>query len=248
MPVHDWRKVRTGKFHHFHNSWVYKLSDRLNSEILPPGFYAAGEQVSGDVEPDALVLEQSDLFPVRTESWHTASAVVAIAEHPPQVSITMEADAPVYLSKKDRVVIRSADDDRIIALIEIVSKANKDSRHRFEQFLKKIASALSQGFHLLVIDLHSRGKFDEQGIHGAVWEYLYGACPPASADRPLTLVSYRAEPVPTAFVEPIAVGMPLPDMPLFLDAGFYINVPLEETYQLTWSGFPQPWKTELADA
>jgi hypothetical protein len=31
MPIHDWSRVRAGMFHHFYNSWIYKLSDRLNA-------------------------------------------------------------------------------------------------------------------------------------------------------------------------------------------------------------------------
>ena len=76
--------------------------------------------------------------------------------------------------------------------------------------------------------------------------YLFGTSPEVPADRPLTLVSYRAEPVTTAYVEPVAVGTALPVMPLFLDASWYINVPLEETYLQTWAGIPEPWKRQIA--
>jgi hypothetical protein len=130
-------------------------------------------------------------------------------------------------------------------LIEIVSRGNKESRHELERFLRKVASALESKYHLLIIDLHPPGSFDPQGIHGAIWDYLFGSAPLAPADRPLTLVSYRALPVPTAYVEPVAVGSSLPEMPLFLDASWYVNVPLEETYLQTWSGIPEPWKREI---
>ena len=43
-------------------------------------------------------------------------------------------------------------------------------------------------------------------------------------DKPLTTVAYAAEPT-TAYVEPVAVGEVLPEMPLFLGPGFY-GVPL----------------------
>jgi hypothetical protein len=39
----------------------------------------------------------------------------------------------------------------------------------------------------------------------------------------------------TAYVEHVAVGGVLPEMPLFLDADTYINAPLETTYQVTWA-------------
>jgi len=245
MPVHDWSHVRAGKFHHFHNSWIYRLSDRLNGGVLPPGFYAAGEQVAGDIEPDVLTLQHSP-EPERSTEWHTTGGVVAVQEHPPQVSVIHEAEQSLYLRKQDRLTIRSSDDDRIVSVVEIVSRSNKDSRRRFDQFLQKVATVLETGIHLLVIDLQPPGTFDPEGIHGAVWDYLFGICPDASQDRPLTLVSYRAEPVPTAYVEPLSPGAVLPDMPLFLDAEWYVNVPLEETYMLTWQGFPEPWKADLS--
>lgn len=241
MPVHDWSRVRPGKFHHFHNSWIYKLSDRLNAGLLPPGFYAAGEQVVGEIEPDVLTLQNHSLT---APPWRTTAGVVALEEHPPRVSVTMAADESVYLKKQDRVVIRELDNDRLIALIEIVSHANKSSRHELERFLHKVASALERGVHLLIIDLHAPGALNPQGIHAVIWDYLFGNCPAAPADRPLTLVSYRAVPV-TAYVEPVAVTSPLPDMPLFLDANWYLDVPLEETYNETWQGLPGPWKAEL---
>lgn len=247
MPVHDWSHVRAGKFHHFHNSWIYRLSDRLNGGVLPPGFYAAGEQVAGDIEPDVLALQQSP-EPERGTEWQSAEGVVAIQDHPPQVSVTHEAEQSLYLRKQDRLAIRSSDGDRIVSLVEIVSHSNKDSRRRFDQFLHKVATALESSIHVMVIDLHPPGLFDLGGIHGAVWEYLFGVCPAAPEDKPLTLVSYRAEPLPTAYVEPLSAGAILPDMPLFLDAEWYVNVPLEETYMQTWQGFPEPWKADLSNA
>jgi hypothetical protein len=240
MPVHDWSRVRAGKFHHFHNSWIYKLSDRLNAGLLPAGFYAAGEQVAGDVEPDVLTLQQRELAP---SPWHESAGVVAVEENPPQVSYTFSAEEAIYLRKQDRVAIRAAD-DRLVAIIEIISRGNKASRNELDRFLRKVASALDSGIHLLVVDLHPPGPHDPHGIHGAIWEHLFGECPTAPADRPLTLAAYRAESV-TAYIEPVAVGAALPNMPLFLDTAWYIHVPLEETYVETWSGLPEPWKREL---
>ena len=83
---------------------------------------------------------------------------------------------------------------------------------------------------------------DPEGIHGAIWEYLYGARPPAPPERPLTLAAYQAGATTTAYVEPVAVGMPLREMPLFLEPDWYVNVPLEETYQQAWNELPEPWK------
>ena len=42
-----------------------------------------------------------------------------------------------------------------------------------------------------------------------------------------------------SYIEPVAVGDALSQMPLFLDAGHYINTPLEATYNAAWEGLPQ---------
>ncbi len=44
----------------------------------------------------------------------------------------------------------------------------------------------------------------------------------------------------TAYVDSVAVGEPLPDAPLFLAPGWYVNVPLERSYHASWDVTPQP--------
>ena len=70
-------------------------------------------------------------------------------------------------------------------------------------------------------------------------------------DQRLTLAAYDAGPPRVAYVEPIAVGEVLPDMPIFLKPDFYVPAPLEETYRTTWDDFfPAPMKRllEVPDA
>jgi hypothetical protein len=48
-----------------------------------------------------------------------------------------------------------------------------------------------------------------------------------------------------AFIEPVAVGDALPEMPLFLTPQTYVPVPLEATYQSAWEGMPAYWRNVL---
>jgi hypothetical protein len=95
-----------------------------------------------------------------------------------------------------------------------------------------------QGIHVMIVDLFPPGRFDPQGFHGAVWarygmeEYLVPAA------QPLTVCSYRAVAPVDAYIEHLAFGDPLPEMPLFLDADTYIYVPLELTYQAAFEDMP----------
>lgn len=59
------------------------------------------------------------------------------------------------------------------------------------------------------------------------------------AKKRLTLAAYSAGPVLTAYVEPIAVGDAMPEMPLFLEPARHVLAPLESTYQSTWDAFPE---------
>ena len=102
-----------------------------------------------------------------------------------------------------------------------------------------------QGIHLLAIDLFPPTKRDPQGIHKAIWDEIEEADLELPGDRPLTLASYDAGPPPVAYVEPVAVGDVLLDMPVFLKPGSYVPIPLETTYQATWESFPKPMKRLL---
>ena len=68
------------------------------------------------------------------------------------------------------------------------------------------------------------------------------ALPP---DKRLTVVAYAAGTELVAYVEPVAGGDPLPDMPIFLTAERYVQCPLEATYQTAWEQFPAPLRKPL---
>jgi hypothetical protein len=78
-----------------------------------------------------------------------------------------------------------------------------------------------------------------------IWEEISGQDYVAPTDKPLTLVGYESGLTVRAFVEPIAVGDALCDMPLFLEPGEYILTPLEATYQSAYAVFPRRWKAVL---
>jgi len=153
-----------------------------------------------------------------------------------------------YVLKQSTLVIRHSGGDNIVALVEIVSPGNKSSRLALRNFVEKAGAALWRGYHLLIVDLHPPGPRDPQGIHGAIWEDIADASYRQPENKALTLAAYDAGPPKTAYVEPIAVGDRLPDMPLFLCPGEYIPVPLEPTYQVAWQSVPERWRRVLEPA
>lgn len=97
----------------------------------------------------------------------------------------------------------------------------------------------------LLADLFAPGPHDPAGIHGAVWERIDGSATPPPANEPLTLASYVGGPLPEAYVEHLALGSTLIDMPLFLSSERYVNVPLESTYDTGFRGMPAYWRDIL---
>ncbi len=63
---------------------------------------------------------------------------------------------------------------------------------------------------------------------------------------PLTLVAYECGLMTRAYIEPIAVGDSLPNMPLFIEPDNYVEVPLEQTYQAAFAGMPHRWRGVLS--
>lgn len=247
MPVHDWTRVSAGTFHAFHTAWITHLQEALNGGILPSDYYALGEQRSGDIGPDVLTLHtgaDSEDMPETPPSGPQNVGMIAVAEHPPKVRLALEAtrDAAFYTAKRRTLVIYHSTGDRIVALLEIVSPGNKHSLRTIEAFLDKAMAALNAGYHLLVIDLFPPARHDPNGMHGLIWEYLNDEVWQAPTEYPLSLASYCAKSPIAAYVEPIAVGMQLVDMPLFLTPQHYVNLPLEDTYMAAWRGVPERWR------
>jgi len=247
MPIHDWTRVSAGTWHAFHLSWTSEIQLALNDGLLPPDYYAQAEQIIGPLGPDVLTLQTAQP-PANGHAGNgtaTIPGTVAVATAPPRTRLTSVMDLADYTLKRRTIVVRHNSGDRIIALIELVSPGNKESRHALRTFVEKAAESLMRGYHLLIVDLFPPGPRDPDGIHGAICDEISNAGYTQPDDSPLTLVAYSADPPRTAYIEPTAVGRELIEMPLFLEPETYINVPLEATYREAYRGVPRRWKVVL---
>jgi hypothetical protein len=169
----------------------------------------------------------------RTPAGASGSTVCLLTSNPPQVRFTVSAEAGELNRKRRWLVISHTSDDRIIAIIEIVSRGNKASRNPFRTFVENALGAIDAGINLLIVDLFPPSERDPRGIHWALWQEIDNRNPyTPPPDKLRTLVSDARNPAPMADVEPVAVGDVLIDMPLFLDVVSYVKVPLEATYRM----------------
>ncbi len=238
MPLHDWTRVPAYVYHDFHTGLLVAIRRVLNAGVLPAGYYARAEQTLRTMGPDVLTLQSRN--PTAAQPADPAApTLLTVPAAPPRVAIAASSAPRAPAFKQKRLTIRHSSDDRLIAIIELVSPGNKSSAHPLREFVKKIANAVDAGIHALVIDPFPAGKRDPNGIHGAIWPRLGGDPHTQPAGKPLTLAAYESGDAGGSphrcYVEPLAAGDPLPDMPLFLEPDEYVNVPLERAYQIAFA-------------
>lgn len=220
MRIHDWSRVDDGIFHNFLHSWIEEIKRVLNGGLLPPTLYALSEQHASEFDPDVLAL---------------------------QIPNAAQEPAEFYTQKQKSVAVHHASDDRVVAIIEVVSPGNKSSQRRLDSFVRKACSLLHREIHLLILDLHRPTNFAPEGIHGAIWDAMDEGEYRQPSDKLLTLASYEADRIlgVAAYIEPITVGDPLPEMPLYVSLDGYVSVPLQETYDRAFAALPRRWADVL---
>jgi len=241
MPVHDWSRVKPGIFHDFHHEWISQIKRALNSGLLPKDYYAMAEQWSGQRELDVLALQGGigDGGNSGTPAPRPSTGVLPR----PKVRDSAQTEEDWYRRKKSHVKVRHVTDDRVVALIEIVSAGNKSSKKAFEEFVDKALELLDADVHLLLIDVLPRTKRDAQGIHPAIWENITDEPASCSGSGLLSAVAYEViRGGVNAYCESFGVGAALPDIPLFLAEDAQVPVPMEKTYFAAFQAVPQRWR------
>lgn len=238
--MHDWRRVPPTIYHHFHQQWTVAICNALNAGILPSGYSALVDQYSSGVYPDVLAVQR------RNPKANGPGVATAMLEAP-RTRMTVRPREGRLHERANRVVIRHHLGE-VVCAIELVSPGNKGGRIAIREFVEKTADFLRHGVNVLVVDPFPPGSHDAHTLHQLIWDEFDEGVPfDLPADEPLLLASYRAavplvEFTPEAFIEPLRVGANVPDMPAWLDADTYVNVPLERTYQITWDLCPADFR------
>jgi hypothetical protein len=238
MPMHDWTRVDAGIYHAFHHEWISEISRALNGGLLPEDLYALPEQQAAGFGPDVLTLQDID----NPAAGNTAT----LKRTRPKTKHYAQTPAEFHRRKKSSIAIRHVSGDRIVAMIEIISPGNKNNANAFKAFVEKACELLEHRIHLLLIDPFPPGRRDPAGIHAAIWAMVDDEPFNLPPDRQLTLVAYQCSLITQAYIETMAVGEPLPDMPIFLEPEAHILVPLEKTYQAAWNTVPARWQRVVA--
>ncbi|MBI3407024.1 MAG: DUF4058 family protein [Planctomycetes bacterium] len=244
MPMHDWTKVEAGIFHAFHHEWVSEISRALNRGLLPKDYYALPEQVAAGFGPDVLTLQDEGVSSDDDATGNGAGAVATLQTRP-QTQFMAESEAEFYRRKKNWIAVRHVSGDRMVAVVEIVSPGNKAGRAAFHAFVEKAFELLEHRIHLLIVDPFPPTARDPDGVHAAIWEEIADDSFRLPEGKPFTLVAYECDSATRAYIETVAVGDVLPEMPLFLRPNGCVKVPLETSYTTAFDVMPSRWRRVL---
>jgi len=216
----------------FHSRWAGNIAVDLNDH-LPDGWYAE-PTVQWSIEVDVAAFEESESL---VGAAATGSAAGSWEPSAPAKTIDFSLTTDAVEVK----VYRDFTDFPLVAVIELVSPANKDRPETREAFVSKCDAYLREGIGLVMVDIVSN---HHANLHALLMERIDD---PEPRDDPLYTSAYH--PVQRnggtqldIWYEPLAVGEELLSMPLFLKNGPRARVNLADTYRQTLRDlrYPQP--------
>ena len=215
-------------WHSFHNAWATHIADNLTPQ-LPRGWFAS-PNVQFGIEIDVATFEESSTAEFGERAFNAATAWA-----PQQPTMTVEY--PIVTDVVQVEVFSTAGGPMLVGAIELVSPSNKDRLEHRDALVSKCDAYLRQGIGLVMVDIVTDRKAD---LHVALIERV-------APEQELSSTSalYASAYHPTMrndvtsldiWYEPLAIGRPLPTMPLYLRGGPVVPVDLESTYELTCRG------------
>jgi hypothetical protein len=228
MPLRDHFHRPLSTYRHWeglHSRWTASILDHLD-EQLPPRYYAEPQVHSGTAyEIDVATFEDQA---GAGESGPIATAVTAIA----RPMLTVSLPTGVF----DTFEVRIFNDEagpRLVGAIELVSPGNKDRPLARRAFAIKCCAYLQQGVSVMVVDTVTSRTAN---VHREIMDLLGLAPDVSGAGSALLGAAYRTlrgeqDARLEVWLEPLAIGGPLPTLPLWLDAYEHVAVDLEQTYE-----------------
>jgi hypothetical protein len=213
----------------FHSLWAAALVEKLNRDILADEYFAdlqvhIGSQVEVDI---ATLSEPGAVSEPRTGSTATAPAP---AWSPPVTNLVLPTVFPDDIEVQ---VFATTTGATLVGAIELVSPGNKDRPETRRAFAAKCVAYLTRGIGLIVVDIVTNRLAN---LHNEVIGLLGHGGPFLLPTTVATYaVAYRPSRQPAGdqielWPRALALGQPLPELPLALRNAAVIPVALEETY------------------
>ncbi len=224
MPLHDWSDDRGWDSVHqlWINALLYWAQDRL-----PSGYRAYLGSVPGvsiGAEPGRPDIGVRTWKPTAEEKASPSAAVVA----PPEPDFK----AVALLHPEPRPAVHIFNQGQLVAAVELVSPRNKDRPSSREFYRNRYLGYLWSGVHLMLVDVHRRPvgfSFAEAMAAEVDCQFPVGL-PPHAVAWNVGGPTPEGRQFLDGWYRSLAVGQPLPTLPLVLSAEQSLLIDLEGTY------------------
>jgi hypothetical protein len=218
-----------------HGAWPTVIVMALNRK-LPPRYVAAPRvHLGASMEIDVTAFDEEMPAPPASGFGAGEGGVATAVWAPPRPTFAVATDLPDQYAYEVRV-FDTWRDRRLVAAVEIVSPANKDRPENRRAFVTKCAALLQQRVSVAIVDLVTTRQ---SNLYGDLLE-LIGQTDPALAPEPPSLYAaacrwtlqdeaWHFE----AWAHALALGQPLPTLPLWLADNFAVPLELEASYEET---------------
>jgi len=237
MPLRDHFRLPTSKqtsWEALHGGWPMVIVQQLR-KTLPSGFTARPSVHLGafyEIDVSTYEADDAPTSPNGKSGHGTNGTAAQWNATEPSVAVEVEPDEEyeyavnIYDTERERT---------LVAAIEIVSPGNKDRLEKRNSFVAKCAALLRQGVSVCVVDLVTIRHFN---LYTELMTFIgQGRADPMSENPPATYAAScrwgprgdksRLE----TWSRVMAVGQPLPSLPLWLRADLAITLDLEATYE-----------------
>jgi len=224
-PLHGQRH-REG----FHGWWAAAIAGALNEDLLPADYFAEFQvTVGARVEVDVATFTEAGV-PDEPDLSGATLAVQTRAWAPPTPDGVVPAVFPDDIEVQ---IFSSVAGPTLVAAIELVSPGNKDREDARRAFGIKCAAYLQRGIGLMIVDIvssrHANLHDELMVLLGHTSRFTFATPTPlyASAYRP----AHRDERNEIdLWREPLAIGRPMPTLPLAVRGLGCLPIDLETTY------------------
>jgi hypothetical protein len=211
--------------------WPADIVRQLRTR-LPQGYVAAPTVHPGSAaEVDVATWERDDAPRLRPDGDRGGDAPAAWSA--PEPSLAVETEVPDY----DEFAVRVYDAERgrlLVASIELISPGNKDRPEKRNAFVAKCVALLRRGVAVSLVDVVTLRQFS---LYVELLQFL-GQSEPSLGESPppLYAVSCRWRPrgermLLQTWSHGLAVGQPLPTLPVWLTETVAVPLDLESSYE-----------------
>jgi Protein of unknown function (DUF4058) len=236
MPLRDHFRPPLDKktsWEGFHGSWPAVVVMALNRK-LPPRYLAEPRvHLGAYMEIDVTAFDEEMPAPPASGFGADEGGVATAVWSPPQPTFAVATDLPDQYAYEVRV-FDTWRDRRLVAAVEIVSPANKDRPENRRAFVTKCAALLHQRVSVAMVDLVTTRQFN---LYGDLLEQI-GETDPALAPEPPPLYATACRWIRRdeawhfeTWTHPLALGQPLPTLPLWLADDLAVPLELEASYE-----------------